>query len=70
MAETEDFESRLAKAKEILERLMDPEITLENSIQAYEDGMKELKAAQKMLEEAQLKVTQIRNGENEAEDAF
>lgn len=60
MAETVDFESRLDKAKTILETLMDPEITLENSIKAYEEGMKELKAAQKMLEEAQLKVTQIR----------
>lgn len=68
MAETVDFESRLQKAKMILEKLMDPEITLESSLQAYEEGMKELKAAQKMLEEAQLKVTQIRNQESESRE--
>ncbi len=67
MADTVDFESRLEKAKTILEKLMDPEITLENSIKAYEEGMKELKEAQKMLEEAQLKVTQIRNQESHSE---
>ncbi len=60
MSKTVDFESRLEKAKMILEKLMDPEITLENSIEAYEEGMKELKAAQQMLENAQLKVVGIR----------
>jgi exodeoxyribonuclease VII small subunit len=65
MAETEDFESRLQKAKAILEALMDPEITLEKSVQAYEEGMKELRAAQTMLEDAQLKITQIRENSDD-----
>ena len=65
MAETEDFEGRLQKAKGILEALMDPEITLEKSVQAYEEGMKELRAAQTMLEEAQLKITQIRENSDD-----
>ena len=60
MSKTVDFESRLEKAKAILEKLMDPEITLESSVKAYEEGMKELKAAQQMLENAQLKVMNIR----------
>lgn len=58
--EKEDFEARLEHAKKILERLMDPEIALDESVQAYEEGMKELKSAQEMLEKAQLRVEQIR----------
>ncbi|MEA3373918.1 MAG: exodeoxyribonuclease VII small subunit [Campylobacterota bacterium] len=60
MSKTVDFESRLEKAKAILEKLMNPEITLETSVKAYEEGMKELKAAQQMLEDAQLKVINMR----------
>ncbi len=56
----EDFEVRVEKAKQILEKLMNPEITLSDSVKAYEEGMKELQAAQKMLEDAQLQIEQIR----------
>ena len=56
----EDFETKLDNAKLILERLMDPEIALDASIKAYEEGMKELKTAQELLEKAQLKVHNIR----------
>ena len=56
----EDFEVRVEKAKVILEKLMDPEITLSESVKAYEAGMKELQEAQKMLENAQLQIEQIR----------
>jgi len=56
----ESFEEKLQKAKEILETLMSPEITLENSLKAYETGMKELSEAQKMLEDATLKIQEIK----------
>jgi len=59
----EDFEVKLEKAKVILEKLMNPEITLSESVKAYESGMKELQEAQKMLENAQLQVEIIRKGE-------
>ena len=59
----ENFEVKLERAKEILDKLMNPEITLSDSVKAYEAGMKELNAAQKMLEEAQLQVEIIRKGE-------
>lgn len=62
----EDFEARLDHAKTILERLMDPEIALDESIKAYEEGMKELKRAQAMLEKAQLRVEQIRSSDDAA----
>lgn len=56
----EKFETKLQSAKEILETLMNPEITLEESVKAYEKGMKELSDAQKMLEGAQLKIQNIK----------
>ena len=54
------FETKLQSAKEILETLMNPEITLEESVKAYEKGMKELAEAQKMLEEAQIKIQNLK----------
>ena len=44
--QTQDFESKLDSAKEILETLMNPEITLQDSVKAYEKGMGELSKAQ------------------------
>lgn len=62
MAKTkENFETKLESAKKILETLMNPQITLEESVIAYEKGMSELASAQKMLEEAQLKIEVIKN---------
>ena len=55
-----DFETRLENGKKILETLMSPEITLENSVKAYEEGMKELNAASKMIEDATLKIKEIK----------
>jgi len=56
----EDFETKLENAKKILETLMNPEITLQESVKAYEKGMKELTQAQKMLEDAQIKINEIK----------
>lgn len=58
--ETVDFESKLQNAKKILDTLMNPEITLSDSVKAYEQGMKELSEAQKILEEAEIKITEIK----------
>ena len=59
----EKFETKLDSAKKILETLMNPEITLEESVKAYEKGMKELSEAQKMLEDAQIKIQKIKTGQ-------
>ncbi len=56
----EEFEKKLQNAKKILETLMNPDITLQESVKAYEKGMKELEQAQKMLEEAQIKINEIK----------
>ncbi len=61
--ETNDFESRLETAKKILEKLMDPELTLAQSVKAYEEGTKALQEAQKILEDAQAQVAALRDGE-------
>ena len=55
-----DFETKLEGAKKTLEVLMNPEITLSESVKAYEKGMKELSDAQKIIEDAQLKITEIK----------
>ena len=55
-----DFETKLESSKKTLEVLMNPEITLAESVKAYEKGMKELGDAQKMLEDAQIKINEIK----------
>jgi exodeoxyribonuclease VII small subunit len=49
------FEQKIEKSKELLEKLMNPEITLSDSVKLYKEGTDELKEAQKLLEEAKLK---------------
>lgn len=48
------FEDKIQKAQELLEKLNNPEITLESSIEVYKTGLKELEEAQKLLDEAKL----------------
>lgn len=56
---SDNFESKLESAKVTLDKLMNPEITLEESMTAYKDGMKELNDAQKLLEKAQESMAKI-----------
>ncbi len=55
----ETFEEKLEHSKELLEKLMNPEITLEESVKLYEEGLKNIKEAQKLIEEAKTKITVI-----------
>ncbi len=55
-----DFEKKIEKAKEILNSLMDPEITLNESMKKYKEGIKELKEANKMLEKAKLEFEELK----------
>jgi len=52
----ETFEDKLIKSKELLEKLMDPDITLEDSVKTYDEGLKNIKSAQTMIEKAKQKV--------------
>jgi len=54
--QTETFENKLEESKKILNQLMNPEITLEESLKLYENGLKQIKEAQKMIEEAKVKI--------------
>lgn len=57
-----NFEDKIIKAKELLEKLSNPQITINESLKLYNDGLKELEVAQKLLEEAKLVfVTQSNN---------
>ena len=48
------FEEKITRAKEILDKLMNPEITLSQSVTFYKEGIKELKEATTLLENAKL----------------
>jgi len=66
---TETFEEKLAYSKQLLEKLMDPEITLEESVKLYEEGLKKIKEAQNLIEEAKTKITVIeQENQNPQED--
>ena len=49
-----NFEEKIIQAKELLEKLSNPQITLSDSIKIYKTGLKELEDAQKLLDEAKL----------------
>ncbi len=55
----QSFEEKLTQSKELLEKLMNPEITLEESVKLYEEGLKNIKEAQTLIEEAKTKITVI-----------
>jgi exodeoxyribonuclease VII small subunit len=52
-----NFEEKILKAKEVLEKLTKSDITLSDSLKLYNEGLKELELAQKLLEEAKLVFT-------------
>ena len=63
MNNEESFETKITNAKAILEKLMDPALPMNESVKAYEEGMKELRMAETMLQNAQLQIQIIKNEE-------
>jgi len=57
--EKESFEAKLENAKTILENLSNPELSLEEGMKKYQEGIAILKDATKMLEEAKLTYTKL-----------
>ncbi|MCB0732509.1 MAG: exodeoxyribonuclease VII small subunit [Ignavibacteriae bacterium] len=55
------FEESLKRLQEISELLESNDITLEESLSLYEEGIKLSKSCHKTLENAQLKVEQLNN---------
>ena len=66
----ETFEEKLAQSKELLEKLMNPEITLEESVKLYEEGLKNIKEAQTLIEEAKTKITVIEQANQNTGDTL
>jgi exodeoxyribonuclease VII small subunit len=56
---SDKFEDKIELAKELLDKLVDPDITLQNSVKIYKDGMKQLEDAQKLLDEAKLQFEEL-----------
>ena len=61
------FEEKLEHSKELLEKLMNPEITLEESVKLYEEGLRNIKEAQTLIEEAKTKITVIEQANQNVE---
>ena len=59
-----DFEQKLEKAKDILSKLMQPDIALSKSIKLYKEGKKELLEASKMLENAKVEINEYSKEDN------
>jgi exodeoxyribonuclease VII small subunit len=61
----EDFETKLKKLEEIVAELEKGDISLENSLKKFEEGMKISKDCSKLLQNAEKKITIIleENGE-------
>ncbi|MEA2049107.1 MAG: exodeoxyribonuclease VII small subunit [Campylobacterota bacterium] len=53
------FENKLDNANKLLEKLIDPQITLSDSVKIYKDGIKELDEAQKLLDDAKLQFEEL-----------
>jgi exodeoxyribonuclease VII small subunit len=64
MNNEESFETKITNAKTILEKLMDPALPMDESVKAYEEGMKELRVAETMLQNAQLQIQILKNQEH------
>jgi exodeoxyribonuclease VII small subunit len=69
MEEKKSFETLLEETRTIVEKLNDPEITLEEAVKLYETGLSEIKEAQKLLEEAKAKIRVIEQSEQRVDDA-
>jgi len=65
--QADTFENKLEASKKILNKLMDPAITLEESLKLYEDGLAQIKEAQKMIEEAKVKIETIEKNSSSTE---
>ena len=62
--DTVNFETSLKKLEKIIEKLEDGEISLEDSVKSFEEGIGLVKECQKQLSQAELKVKKLLdNGE-------
>jgi len=60
-----DFEEHIEKSKQILQKLMDPKLKLEDGVKFYKEGLKELNEAKELLEKAELTIKEYQKGQEE-----
>lgn len=63
----EHFEEKIQKTKEILSKLNAQDLSLKESLALYKQGMRELKEAQNMLENAKIAYEEIKAQETQIE---
>lgn len=68
MMRTETFEEKLEYSKKLLEKLMKPDITLEDSVRLYEEGINTIKEAEQLIEDAKTKISIIEQSDQEVRD--
>jgi exodeoxyribonuclease VII small subunit len=57
--EGETFEAVYGRLEDVVRRLQDGDLTLDQSISLYEEGMQLARRCQEMLDAAELRVTQL-----------
>ena len=57
--DTVNFETSLKKLEKIIEKLEDGDISLEESVKSFEEGIGLVKECQKQLSQAELKVKKL-----------
>ena len=57
--DTVNFETSLQKLEKIIEKLEDGDISLEDSVKSFEEGIGLVKECQKQLSQAELKVKKL-----------
>ena len=62
-----DFESSLKKLEDIVSKLENTDINLEDSVQSFEEGIELVKDCQKQLSDAELKVKKLLENGNVAD---
>ncbi|MFT7824178.1 MAG: exodeoxyribonuclease VII small subunit [Sulfurimonas sp.] len=62
------FEEKLEHSKALLEKLMKPDITLEDSVRLYEEGIHTIKEAEQLIEDAKTKISIIEQSDQESRD--
>lgn len=64
MQETESFEDKMKKLEEIATELEKGDLSLDASVEKFEEGMKISKECNKMLEKAEKKITMLIKGDD------
>ncbi|MCH8558609.1 MAG: exodeoxyribonuclease VII small subunit [Balneolia bacterium] len=65
-ADTITFEEALGKLEQIVQKLESSELSLQDSVKQFEEGIKLSRHCSQILEQAELRVEQVKQNENQA----